>query len=193
MSSGRKRNKANWGERAVIVGIDLSLRRETYLCIYHWGGRKFIFRKAMSNDDIIQYSIAKSKRYRIIVVIDAPLSVEKKYRDLDRLVTMIGGKVLPVSFPSIRELAKRGIEISKVMKKLRKDAIVVETHPRSAARAMGFHDAREMAEKILTLKLSKDYADAAACCIVGIMLLFGKVIEIVSSDGKDVFVLPVLL
>jgi len=194
MSSDRERSPVlEEGKGLVIAGIDLSLKKRTSLCTYSWGKTAFSLERVQSADEIVPNLISEARKGRsIIIVIDAPLSFdpEEKFRDLDRLAASLGCRLLPVSFRGMRELASAGKRLSESLKKELKDAVIVETHPHCSALLMGFSSTEEMVQEVLGISLRGDDADAAACCIVGIMIALGEVVEIADEQSSDIFVIP---
>ncbi|MGB9785311.1 MAG: DUF429 domain-containing protein [Fervidicoccaceae archaeon] len=190
---GKNRNLNLITEKIMVFGIDLSLNRPSSICLHSWNEKKLQLVKVDGEEAILSVILSKSEDYDyLLVAIDAPLSLneESGFRDLDRLALSLGCKVLPISMEPMKKLAETGSRLSMRIKNLLKNAIVFETHPWSAAKLLGFSNTEEMVEKILGIHLRGDDADAAACCLVGSMLLLGKAAELVSEDGEDIFVIP---
>ncbi|NAY89524.1 MAG: hypothetical protein GU347_02235 [Desulfurococcales archaeon] len=199
MSSSLERNSEarsrKLSKKAAIVGIDLSIKRASSICLYSWGAKRIIITKAYSEDEIASSALSVATKGSILVVMNSPLSEERKkrYRDLDRIASMLGCRLLPISMHPMAFLAERGIRISKLIKEALPDATIVETHPLCAAKFLGFKNTHEMVKALLGIDARGDDADAVACCLAGIFLLIGLGIEISSEDNKDIFILPTRL
>lgn len=190
---GKNRNSIQKNEKTLIVGIDLSLSRKTSICFYPWGKKNVSIEKAFGEDELISSIISKRKEAdHILVVIDAPLSSLEThgFRDIDRIALSLGCRVLPISTVPMRKLAESGNRISKKIRKQIKNVTVVETHPWSVAKLLGFSNTEEMAFKIFGMSFKGDDADAVACCVAGIMFLLGQITVILSEDNDDVFIIP---
>ncbi|NPA96507.1 MAG: DUF429 domain-containing protein [Crenarchaeota archaeon] len=82
-----------------------------------------------------------------IVAIDAPLTTsERGFRDVDKRMISLGYRVLPPSFPGMRVLTSKAIELSKMLRG--KGCRVLETHPRSALLSSRCSDAEDIMRRL---------------------------------------------
>ncbi len=137
-------------------------------------------------DEEIEYIVRKLKPQ--VVVIDAPLSMSKGFREVDREMIKRGFKVLPPSWKGMRKLVFRALKIKDYCEK--RGIKVLETHPRSALKNTGLNSVKDALSKYINLgdvvleKLSKDILDAIVCATVGWAYVNRDVEVIAASDGK---------
>ncbi|MEM4035990.1 MAG: DUF429 domain-containing protein [Fervidicoccaceae archaeon] len=167
------------------IGIDLaaSEKKPTYLCELRDG--EALLWRALRDREII---IAVSSRRPRVVSIDAPLSVPalgEAFRAQELAAMKLGAKLLPLTLKSMRALALRGASLSREMKALGLE--VVETHPTSAAMALGLSSTVELAEKLTGVKLTRGEADSLLCALVGELYIESSC---KNYGGSPPFVLP---
>ncbi len=135
-----------------------------------------------------------------VVAIDAPLSHPKSghFRKADLMLKKIGYSVLPTTFSGMSMLTERGIRLAE---KLREHGVeVIETHPRSARKAMGIDAANpeEVQKAFLRLgirgaleerKLSPHELDALTAAYTALAYVEGNVVLIGDSE-EGYIVLP---
>lgn len=160
-----------------ILGIDLAAKTENQTGIAFICNRRIFLKTLYSNEDIIN-EVVRCKPS--VVAIDAPLSLPEgrcclekdcscsvggHFRRSDREMRKFGG-VLPLTFPGMKTLTFRGIEIKELINNLgensdnlagysnnsknnrceinKNDYIdLIETHPRTSQRVFGFSNAVE--------------------------------------------------
>lgn len=160
-----------------ILGIDLAAKTENQTGIAFICNRRIFLKTLYSNEDIVN-EVVRCKPS--VVAIDAPLSLPQgrcclekdcscsvggHFRRSDREMRKFGG-VLPLTFPGMKTLTFRGIEIKELINNLgensdnlagysnnsknnrceinKNDYIdLIETHPRTSQRVFGFSNAVE--------------------------------------------------
>jgi len=138
------------------------------------------------SDEEIEYIIRRLRPQ--VVVIDAPLSTSKGFREVDREMIKRGFRVLPPSWKGMRKLVFRALKIKKYCE--RRGIKVLETHPRSALKNTGLNNVKDALSNYINLgdialeKLSKDTLDAIVCAAVGWAYVNRSVEAIAASDGK---------
>jgi len=138
------------------------------------------------SDEEIEYIIRKLKPQ--VIVIDAPLSMSKGFREVDREMIKRGFRVFPPSWKGMRKLVFRALRIKDYCEE--RGIKVLETHPRSALKNTGLKNVKDALSKYINLgdvvleKLSKDTLDAIVCATIGWAYVNRDVEVIVASDGK---------
>ncbi|RIB35573.1 MAG: hypothetical protein BXU00_00495 [Candidatus Nanoclepta minutus] len=148
-----------------ILGIDLAAkdRNPTGICYYNEGLHFSIVHRDEEIFRVIENLLPE------IVVIDAPLSLEKvPFRDSERELLKRGFRPMPLTIKSIRELSERAIRIKEKIEKEYKIK-VLETFPRAVERILGFnfHMFKEYFR-------SKHIYDAWLCYLTGLFYKIGK-------------------
>ncbi len=191
-----------------ILGIDLAAKAENQTGIAFINNRKIFLKTFYSNEDIINEII---RRRPWIVAIDAPLSLPEgrcclekdcscsvggHFRRSDREMRKFGG-VLPLTFPGMKTLTFRGIEIKKLINKIYGDSgnfsrdsnnsktdlskvtkidyiDLIETHPRTSQRVFGFSDTVEEFFSLIQefFQFNKDLEDTTPHEIDGLFAAF---------------------
>jgi len=127
--------------KAIYVGIDLaaSERRCTGLAaLVDEGGKpSLIDARCVYSDAEILSRVEEMHRNadRIVIAIDAPLTTEIKFREVDRKMISLGFRVMPPTFKHMRYLTIRGTRLA--LKFIERGLEVIETHPRSVFRSSG--------------------------------------------------------
>lgn len=169
-----------------ILGIDLagSLKRPSGVAIFHDNEVKLF--TLFSNEDIMK--LVKEVK-PLVVAIDAPLSFPKNgaMRNLDKLMVKLHFKVLPPGFPGMRQLTERGIFLKKNLLKL--NIRVIEIHPNSSIKALGFASRDDFYKNLLRLfricgEINKHTIDALAAAYTGLAYVKGKYFVIHANDGS---------
>ncbi len=139
------------------------------------------------SDEEIEYIVRRLRPN--IVVIDAPLSLSRGFREVDKEMLKRGFKLLPPGWKGMRKLVFRALKIKNYCE--RRGIKVLETHPRSALKNTGLEDIRNALSKFVNIgedveleKLSKDTLDAIICATVGWAYANRKVEVISAKDGK---------
>ncbi|MBE9391429.1 hypothetical protein IOK49_05000 [Fervidicoccus fontis] len=176
----------------IFIGIDLSAKenKPSPICIFFSLSRTFNFFTIHKNEEIINiinslYGL--KKRTKIYVLFDSPLFSESgvKFRSMDLIALKLGGKLLPLSFKSIKELGQRGELLSHQLLSKYKELVIFETHPYTASKILGYSNTKQLSEKLLGTSLNKGLSDAFACCISGI--IFFKIGGIAIEDDYSHF------
>lgn len=113
-----------------ILGIDLAANqnKKSGICILDERLKAFTF-SLLKDEEILNLAKKISPK---IIAIDAPLSFPKKqkkaFRKCDRDILKLGIRIFPLKFKSMRDLAKRGAKLKKVLQKKFK---VIEVFPRA--------------------------------------------------------------
>lgn len=165
----------------MILGIDLSLKRNSYLA--YFDNKTIIIKTLFYDKEIIEFS----KNFDI-VLIDAPLLLPRKnkhFRDIDIYLKKKKVNVLPITFKYMKELALRGINIKKILEM--HDILVFETFP-SAFKGDLFKLIDSLGLSLEKQNLNKDERDAIVCLLTGRFYLEGKAKIIVGKEGKIVII-----
>jgi predicted nuclease with RNAse H fold len=178
----------------VGVGVDLtaSQSRPTSICAVIEGVLSFCDRKS---SDYEITSLVSGFRGRVVVAIDAPLSiVNKGFRPVERLLIKNRFRLLPLGLTGMKKLAVRGVRLRESLEK--KGIVVIETHPSSALKSAGC--SREDVIKCLrkfvvvpddSIFKSKDDIDAAIAATVAWSYIIGY-IKFYSTEGDTIYLLP---
>ena len=211
-----------------IIGIDLAAKTENQTgmaCILH---RKVFLKTIYSNEDIINEIINCRPS---VVAIDAPLSLPQgrcclekdcscssggHFRKSDLEMRKFGG-VLPLTFPGMKTLTFRGIEIKKLINQIyggsekfsrdfntSKSDIskiagmdIIETHPRTSQRVFGFSENINKFFRITNelFQLNNDLKDATVHEIDALFAAFsglfysqGKYLEVGNPEEGSIIV-----
>ncbi len=171
----------------ILAGVDLtgSFRRASIVAFLNYNHKVIFTRKLWSDNDIVM-EISRVKPTTI--AIDAPLSIYKgSFRPQELRAIRDGARLIPLNTPGMKKLMERGSRIASSLLKM--GFRVIETHPYSTARFLGFKNTMELARELLGFKPeSKDEADAITCCITA--LLYEENLT-VNYGGSPPFILPV--
>ena len=138
-------------------------------------------------------SIINAVRNARVVAVDAPLTLPKRggFREVDRLLIKVGGRVLPLTLRGMAMLTRRGINLAKNLERL--GVKVIETHPRSALVVSGCSTLQEVFD-VLGIKVfepyrplldtKRDLRDAAIAAVVAACYLRGCATRIKAVDGE---------
>jgi len=149
-------------------------------------------------DDEIIHQTVKCKPD--LVAIDAPLTMPTlgKMRKADREMHRLGYRVLPPTFPSMKNLTQRGIKIAQ---KLREHKLkVIEVHPTSTRKAleMPIKNWRKIQTLLTTIGLKGEHQvrtltpheiDALTAALTGLLYMQGKV-RLIGDENEGVIVVP---
>ena len=171
-----------------VVGIDLAGKEENPTGICVLSQDKVVLKTRYNDEEIIKEvrSINPS-----LIAIDAPLSLPKgrcclekdckcavggHFRSAEREIRPYG-RVLPLTFQGMKMLTLRG---NKLVKELEKEFEVIETHPRTSQKILGFNDLKEDLNRIYKLpdKTTEHELDAVLSAITGFLYLKGCYIEL---------------
>ena len=191
----------------IVVGIDLagSEKRNTGICALNDNleAKCFIAHK---NEEILE--IVEKLRPDLIAI-DAPLSLPKgrksldrkekiHFRECDRKLLELGIKFFPITLGPMRILTKRGIKLRKILEK--KGYKVIEVYPgatqdilRIARKNVSLKKLRsglkKLGIKIERRELSHDELDAVTAAFTGYLHLKGKTISL-GNEKEGVIVVP---
>ncbi len=179
-----------------FIGIDLAVRKGKCCAIASLRDSRIAIKCSFSWEETIQCleKLVNGCDY-CIAAIDAPLSLgpSKGFRDVDRELISKGFRVLPPSFPGMRRLTEKAIELAQWLRAL--GCTVVETHPRSALRNSGCLNVGAALSRLglprvniagELSKWSKDLEDALVALCVAICVDRGCVEAVTASDGEIV-------
>ncbi|MCE5215179.1 MAG: DUF429 domain-containing protein [Methanobacterium sp.] len=185
----------------IIIGIDLAGKEENPTGICVTGTDKVILKTLHSDTDIIKYV---KKINPSIVTIDAPLSLPKgrcclekdckcasggHLRKAEREIRPYG-RVLPLTFKGMKMLTLRGIRLAQ---ELRKDFEVIETHPRTIQKMLGFKDLKDDLSKVYKLSNNptEHELDALLAAMIGNLYINGLYLEL-GDPEEGTIILPLL-
>lgn len=179
-----------------LAGIDLagSQQRPTGLAILGikgGSGPRLLFLGVVhSNNEVLELV----ERYRVkYASIDAPLSPSMRgYRKVDLVLIRSGLRVLPPSFPGMRALTQRALEIKKSLEA--RGVIIIETHPRSSLKLSGCRDLDELLDRhniSVGRRIRKDEGDALVCALTAYYYVFGNVVMFKEVDGEIALLPPI--
>jgi predicted nuclease with RNAse H fold len=190
-----------------VIGIDLagSEKRDTGICVLSekLEAKCFIVHK----DEEILELVEKFKPK--LIAIDAPLSLPKgrksldrrekiHFRECDRKLLELGIKFFPITLGPMRTLTKRGIRLRRILK--RKGYKVIEVYPgatqdilKIARKSVSLKKLREGLEKlgikIENRELTHDELDAITAAFTGYLHLSKKTLNL--GDPKEgIIVIP---
>lgn len=174
------------------VGIDLAATPKKYTFLSHIEASfkdlvlKINIFRLREDDELIEKSINISPR---IIVIDAPLSLDnvddKGFRPLDRCALKLGARLLPLKTSGMKLLAMRGAMLARQL--AGRGFLVLETHPFSVARLLGYKSTVELTRGLVGKDLSKGEADSVVAGLMG--FLFDQGSSLI-CEGDYLFVLP---
>jgi predicted nuclease with RNAse H fold len=193
----------------IVIGIDLagSEKRNTGICILNENleARCFVVHK----DEEIINLIEKFKPD--LIAIDAPLSLPKgrksldrrekiHFRECDKKLFELGIKFFPITLGPMRMLTKRGIKLRRILEK--KGYKVIEVYPgatqdilKIARKNVSLKKLREGLErfgiKIEERELTHDELDAITAAFTGYLHLNGKSLSLGNSK-EGIIVIPKL-
>ncbi len=163
-----------------LIGLDLagSPKNKTGICLANPSLTDPKIDVVYSDEEI--ESFVSSIRYNkgnVIAVIDAPLTWSgEPYRGKDKEAARHGARLLPMNLSGMRILYERAKQVMEIIWKSLVKVEFYETHPSSLAKLLGYSSTLELAKKYTSRSLSKDEADALACCVAGKLLLEGKAV-----------------
>ena len=177
----------------LVLGIDLagSARRPSGYALMTLRLEVMEAGHLYGDEEILGYA---SKTRPSLISIDAPLTLARGFRRCERLMIEAGYRLLPASSGPMRMLAERG---SRLAAELRKRGLeVVETHPASSLRALGYKGRitrlgaiRFLASELgLAVRndLSKHEVDAILSALAGVCHLAGVARRFEAEDGAIV-------
>jgi len=183
-----------------IIGIDLAGKSENPTGICFLDSTKLKFSTLFEDEEILSYINMANPS---LIVIDAPLSLPKGRCCLSNecSCSKIGGhfraaevemrkygRTLPLTFRGMRMLTERGINLAE---KLKKKYTVLESHPRTTQKILGFSNLYEdlMGYFELPENISEHEMDAALLVIAGIFYSKRKFMEFGDSQ-EGTIILP---
>jgi len=181
-----------------IIGIDLAGKEEnpSGICVFDMDK---VDLSTLNTDRNILDIINKLKPS--LIVIDAPLSLPKGRCCLERECgCAVGGhfrraeidirsygSVLPLTFQGMKMLTLRGVKLASILKK---DYNVIETHPRTCQKILGFKDTLSGLGKFFTIppRASEHELDAVVLAITGYFYLKNCYIELGDPDEGTIII-----
>lgn len=133
----------------IILGIDLAAKCENPTGFAAIDKKTIYLGTVFSDSDLIELIEIHQPKY---VAIDAPLSLpsgrcclEKEcecsshghFRSSDKQMRQYGG-VLPLTFRGMKQLTFRGMKLRKHLEKKYPEIKIIETHPRTSQKLLGF-------------------------------------------------------
>jgi len=183
-----------------IMGIDLAGKNEnpTGICFFDSG--ELNFSTLFEDKEILDYIRRTNPS---LIVIDAPLSLPKGRCCLSNecscskngghfraaeLEMRKYGRTLPLTFRGMRMLTERGIIIAE---ELKKEYTVLESHPRTTAKILGFSNPYDDLSAYFKLPetLSEHEMDALLLVVAGIFYMENEFMEF-GDPGEGIIVLP---
>ena len=183
-----------------IIGIDLSGKPENPTGICFLDVYNLHFSTLFENKDILNHINMKKPS---LIVIDAPLSLPKgrcclskecscskkggHFREAEMEMRKYG-RTLPLTFRGMRMLTERGIQIAE---RLKDEYIVLESHPRTVQKILGFSNLYEDLTNYFELpeNISEHELDAALLIIAGVFYMRGEFMEFGDVD-EGTIILP---
>ena len=183
-----------------IMGIDLSGKPENPTGACFLDKRNIQFSTLFENNEILSYIQEKKPS---LIVIDAPLSLPKgrcclskdcscskeggHFREAEVEMRKYG-RTLPLTFRGMRMLTERGIQITD---ELRDEYTVLESHPRTVQKILGFSNLYEDLRRYFELpeNISEHELDAALLVTAGAFYARGEFMEFGDAD-EGTIILP---
>ncbi len=183
-----------------IIGIDLAGKSENPTGICFLDFNKLTFSTIFENDEILSYIHNVNPD---LIVIDAPLSLPKGRCCLSNecICSENGGhfraaevemrkygRTLPLTFRGMRMLTKRGIMLAD---NLRTEYTVLESHPRTIAKILGFSNlVNDLMEYFkLPENISEHELDALLLVVAGIFYMKKEFMEFGDAE-EGTIILP---
>lgn len=184
----------------IIVGIDLAGKEEnpSGICVLDKKLKIKLILKSLYSNEAILKEIETWKPS--LVVIDAPLSLPQGRccleKDCDCAVgghfrraeeeIRSYGRVLPLTFKGMKMLTLRGIKLAN---KLRTGCEVIETHPRTVQRTLGFITLEHVGKFLeLPAEASEHEVDAVLAAVTGYLYLKGCFIQLGDSQEGTIII-----
>ena len=183
-----------------IMGIDLSGKPENPTGACFLDKRNIQFSTLFENNEILSYIQEKKPS---LIVIDAPLSLPKgrcclskdcscskeggHFREAEVEMRKYG-RTLPLTFRGMKMLTERGIQITD---ELRDEYTVLESHPRTVQKILGFSNLYEDLRRYFELpeNISEHELDAALLVTAGAFYARGEFMEFGDAD-EGTIILP---
>lgn len=181
-----------------ILGVDLShAKHKSGLAILNLRDRTCYTQHITTLEEIL---LKIRERMPSLLLIDAPLSLPNKgeaWRGCEEKLLELGAHPLPFTFPSMRQLAKRGQTLEKQAETL--IPYVFETFPAGSFKVLGFEakpktkkerdKAVQRLSKLYKVKLNtenptKDELDAFMCCLAGFSWVLGCCTEVSAKNCR---------
>jgi predicted nuclease with RNAse H fold len=171
-----------------IIGIDLAGKSENPTGICFLDSNKLNFSTFFEDNEILSYI---TEIYPSLIIIDAPLSLPKgrcclsnkcscsekgRHFRVAEVEMRKYGRTLPLTFRGMRMLTERGITLSN---KLREKYIVLESHPRTIQKILGFSNLYDDLMHYFELpeNISEHELDAVLLVIAGIFYIRKEFME----------------
>ncbi|HTX61880.1 MAG TPA: DUF429 domain-containing protein [Methanobacterium sp.] len=182
-----------------VIGIDLAGKEENPTGICVLSRYQFELLTLYTDQEIVNFVKEVDPT---LIAIDAPLSLPKgrcclekeckcavggHFRAAEREIRPYG-RVLPLTFRGMKMLTMRGIGLGE---KLKKDYEIIETHPRTSQKMLGFTDLEKDLNQIydLTDDPTEHQLDAMLAAITGCLYLKGKCIKL-GDPEEGIVVIP---
>ena len=194
---------------SLILGIDLagSEKRNTGICTMD--GKMNCFCKTVKTDSEIFEIIEKVKP--VVIAVDAPLglpkgrkSIDKKsnihFRKCDLELRKLGIKFFPITLGPMRMLTKRGMKLSKKLKRMGYE--VIEVYPGATQDILKIprkqkglnklkNGLKKLGIKFNKINLNGDELDAATAAYTGLMYVKKKY-KAIGDPKEGLIILPKL-
>ena len=182
-----------------IIGIDLAGKPENPTGICFLNKNKLNFFTAFSDDEILNFVASNNPS---LIVIDAPLSLPNGRCCLSNECSCseIGGhfrkaevemrkygRTLPLTFRGMRMLTERAIKLAD---KLKEDYEVIESHPRTIQKILGFETPKNV-EKYYSIpsNISEHELDAILLILTGKFYIKSQFMEF-GDEKEGIIILP---
>jgi predicted nuclease with RNAse H fold len=183
-----------------IIGIDLAGKSENPTGICFLDSKKLNLITLFEDEEILSYI---NRTNPSLIVIDAPLSLPKGRCCLSNECSCSEkgghfraaeiemrkyGRTLPLTFRGMRILTERGIKLSN---ELREEYIVLESHPRTVQKILGFSNLYDDLKHYFKLpeNVSEHELDALLLVITGIFYMQKEFMEFGDME-EGVIILP---
>ncbi|MGC9009144.1 MAG: DUF429 domain-containing protein [Sulfolobales archaeon] len=164
----------------IFCGIDLSIKRSSSIAkiIVEENSIKIKIDKRNTLDEIID-AIGECN----ILSIDAPFTLSRGYREVEKIMIRRGLRVFPPSF--IRDLVIRNLELLEKLKQRNYEGIILETHPRSSER---LSRVGSIIDLYIRQIFNKDDKDAIICALTSLAYELGEY-EVFKAEDGEIYVL----
>ncbi|MET1128691.1 MAG: hypothetical protein ABWW70_05185 [Thermoproteota archaeon] len=178
-----------------VGGVDLaaSPKRPSAVALFEKRGGAWtlnlVAEGPMSVEELAELLLAERPT---LVAVDAPLLCPEgvSFRQVERQLMKVGGRVLPLTWPSMKALCLRARDLAARL--LSGGIIVVETHPYSAAK-LADCPLRELARRVASAAVeepSKHIVDAVLSALVALCVVEACSLKLAGIDGTIYLAAP---
>ncbi|MGC9148325.1 MAG: hypothetical protein ACP5GI_02635 [Sulfolobales archaeon] len=164
----------------VFCGIDLSIKRSSSIAkiiVEEYYIRIRIDRRNTLEEIIDVVSECD------VLSIDAPFTLSKGYREVEKKMIRKGLRVFPPNF--IRDLVIRNIELLEKLKQINYKGVILETHPRSSEY---LSSVGSVIDYYIKQTFTKDDRDAFICALTSLAYELGEC-EVFKAEDGEIYVL----